>query len=96
VKGLPGKIDSLALNILRLIFLIQGLIFGGLARITKNTDWADQFEQRSYSGWMLFDNPNMLPEEMLTPLMWMVKFAIVIFPVAFIWFNIIKPLVFGD
>jgi hypothetical protein len=77
------------------MFLIQGLVFGGLATLTHDPDWQSMFEARSYSGWILFDNPHMLPEEMLTPMLWFVKTLIVALPILTVWFWIIKPLCFG-
>jgi hypothetical protein len=65
--------DSFCLNIVRLIFLIQGLIWGEMAKHVSDPDVADMLETRSMTGWMIWGQPDILPVEKLENLKWMVK-----------------------
>ncbi len=59
IKG----IDVLALNIMRLIFLCQALVAQAILPLVKDGDFAMKLDQMAMSGWMLFDDPGMLPAE---------------------------------
>ena len=86
--------DKLALNMLRMIFLFQAIIFGGLATLTTDPDRKTSFEMKSLSGWTLFGNPDMLPEEMTIPMMFAMKVLIIGIPLG-VTYKILKMLLGG-
>jgi hypothetical protein len=59
------KLEGFTLIVISKFFLFQGLFFGGLANLIKDPDWYDFFESASISGYMISDNPKILPPETL-------------------------------
>jgi hypothetical protein len=84
--------DTLALSILRFAFFTLGMVTHILSLIVTNPDWQASLEQRSIVSMMMFDNPDMLPEEMLLPALHFIKVMIVAIPIIIIWRDIVKPL----
>lgn len=87
--------DALALSILRFIFFLVGMIEKILADIVTNPDWKNTLEQRSVVAMMMFDKPEIMPEEELESVITVIKIFIIAIPVISIWNQIVKPLITG-
>jgi hypothetical protein len=87
--------DKLALNIFKMVLFVIGMVCDILAKIVTDPDMKMNLEMRSLSMMTLFGNPEMIPEEILKPVLTQIKIAIIAIPIISIWVRIIKPLVFG-
>jgi hypothetical protein len=72
-----------------------GMTMRLLSDIVTNPDWKNSLEHRSVSSMMMFDKPEMMPEEELLPILNFIKVMIIVIPVLTIWTKIVKPLIVG-
>ena len=92
------SLDNLAMNLVRLVFLLSAIFWEALMRISEfiknDPDWNSFCEERMMSGYMLFGNIEMLPEEYLEIYLWSARALIIGIPIAMVWKFFIMP-VFG-
>jgi hypothetical protein len=65
-------VNAITMPIIRVIFLVIALTWDGLSRLSNDPDWKSMCEDRYMGGYMLFNNIDMLPSEMLEPLQYMI------------------------